>query len=179
VSAQDGPKDWTEWQPANAEWAQFQAVVEFRGGSKSREDLVKNKPASFKLKTLIGGRLKGQFPAELSGVRTIRIIYSEYGKFETIERFYESAAEFNYIEGGQNIRSVTILRPASAFDIDEAAKPRTDVAVTTPLPGVLAELGVSPGDMDRKISGRVYRLGSEWRRKGKTVEIRLKDYRPE
>ena len=177
VLAQDGPKDWTEWQPVNAEWAQFQAVVEFHGGDKSPEDLAKNKPASFKLKTLIGGRLKAELPPELEGVRTIKIVYSEYGKFETSEGFYENAAEVSYAKGGQNIRHVTIVRPASAFDIEEAAKPPTQLSVDTMLPGMLSELGVPLGGMSRKINGRVYRVDSEWRRKGKTVEIRLKDYR--
>jgi hypothetical protein len=178
VFAQVGSKDWTAWSPVEGDWIQFQAVVNFHGGAKSSERLAKVKPESLKLNTLIGGRVKAELPQALEGVQTVKVIYSAYGRFETMTGFFENFAEISKRREDQNVNPVTIIRPATAFDIAEASKPQADVTVQAQVPNILLQLGVDPGDANREISGRVYRLESEWRRKGKTVEVRLKDYRP-
>lgn len=176
--AQAGSKDWTPWSPVEGDWIQFQAVVNFHGGAKSAEQLVKARPESLKLKTLIGGRVKAELPKALEGIQTIKVIYSAFGRFETMTGFFENFAEMSKRREDQNVDPVTIIRPATGFDIAEAAKPQADVTVQSQVPNILLQLGVDPGDANRKITGRVYRLESEWRRKGKMVEVRLKDYRP-
>lgn len=170
-------KDWTPWAPVQGDWVEFQAVVDFYGEERPPEELVKADPKSLKTKVLIGGRMKGDLPSDLAGVKRFKIAYDAYGKFESSDGFFESVSEVIYSKTGQHIRPVTIVRRASEFDIAEAAKPLSEVTVSTPTPGVLIPLGVGPGEMRRKIAGRVYRIQSEWRRKGDIVEIRLKDYR--
>jgi len=177
--SQNAAKDWTPWADVVGDWIQFQAVVEFYGGAKSPEQLVKAKakPESLKVKTLIGGLLKRRLPQEVDGVRTIRVLYSAYGKFESSAGFFEDWVEVTNRNEDQNINPVTIVRPASSFDIAEAQRPPTEVGVHTPVPGIVVQLGNGVGDLNRTISGRPYRVFAEWRRKGKTVEVRLKDYR--
>jgi len=88
----------------------------------------------------------------------------------------EDWAELLYSKEGVNVRPVTITRPASQFDLLEGAKPAQEINMSTINPTILVPLGVEPVTT-RKLTGRIYRLKTEWRRRGNIVEIRLKDYR--
>jgi hypothetical protein len=175
VAGQDAKKDWTPWAAIDgSRWAEFQVIVDFVGGPKSPEAIAKAK--SLKVKCLIAGRISRTIPAEIEGVKYFKILYSEYGKFLTREDFMEDWAELLYSKEGVNVRPVTITGPASQFDLLEGAKPAQEINMSTINPTILVPLGVEPVTT-RKLTGRIYRLKTEWRRRGNTVEIRLKDYR--
>jgi hypothetical protein len=170
-----GPKEWTPWMPVEGNWVQFAVVTNFDSDAPA-EELAKKDLKSLKVYCLIGGKLLGDLPIELQGVKTFRILYTEYGEFRTWEDFRESSMDVSYTSKGQYIREVSIKRNASKFDVAEASKPITEIERTTTVPTILSNLGVGP--LKGKLSGHRYRVGAEWRRKGKTVEIKIKDYRP-
>ena len=173
---QKDTKDWTPWAPVQGDWAEFQALVNFKDGSKTRDEIVKAKLKSLKISVLIGGRIKGTVPPEVAGVKTIRILFTEIGRFQTFQDFMVDWVEVAYSRQGLNVNPVTIVRQASQFEVDQTAEPKSEVTMSTSMPTILAPLGVEPVST-KKLSGYRYRLQSEWRRKGNTVEIKLKDYR--
>lgn len=170
-----GPKEWTPWMPVEGSWAQFAVITSFDSDA-SAEELAKKDIKSLRVDCLIGGKLLGELPIELKGAKTFRILYTEYGEFRTLDDFRESSIEVPYYAKGQYIRQVVIRRKASQFEVAEASKPNIEIEQTTTVPTFLSSLGVDP--IKSKIRGRRYLVGAEWRRKGKTVEIRIKDYRP-
>ena len=178
TSAQNpaSPKDWTPWTPAQEEWAEFYVITNFHGGNKTPEQLAKKDIKSLKVDCFIVGRLLGQLPPDWAGVKTFRILYTQYGEFRGIDGFDEDSIVVPYSKAGQYVRPITITRTASQFDVDEASKPLTTVDITTTFPTQLRALGLDP--IKTKMSGHKYHVACEWRRKGSWVELRIKDYRP-
>lgn len=174
-SGQDsaGPKEWTSWANVEGDWVQFLVLINF---GEPPEKVAKKELKSLTIGCLIAGKLTGKVPAELKGVKTFRILYTEYGEFNREGFFRESSQEVPYKPRVQYIPEVGILRKASQFDVAEASKPVTEFERTVTFPTMLSALGVDP--LKAKIRGRQYLIGAEWRRKGKTVEIKIKDYRP-
>ena len=174
TSGQDsGPKEWTPWTAVKGDWVQFVVLINF---GEPPEKIAKKELKSLTVGCLIAGKVTGEVPADLHGVKTFRIIYTEYGEFNRDGFFKESSLEIPYKPKGQYIPEVGILRKASQFDVAEASKPVTEFERTVTFPTMLSALGVDP--LKAKIRGRQYLVGAEWRRKGKTVEIKIKDYRP-
>src|SRR6185369_9389933 len=129
-------KDWTLWAVAEENWAEFYVVTNFRGGSKPPEQLAKKELKSLKLECLIVGRLFGVLPPALKGVKNIRVLFTEYGRYETIEGNREEFFEVPYSgDEEQYFRQVSIIRPASQFDVDQESKPKSEVEITTKVPG--------------------------------------------
>jgi len=170
------PKDWTAWSPVEGDWAEFYVFTNFHGGNKTPEQLAKKNIKSLQVDCLIVGRLLGKLPPNLRGVKTFKILYTEYGKFRGIDDFGEDSVAIYYSSEGQYVRQVTITRPASQFDVEEASKPLAALETTTTMPTELRALGVDP--IRTKVSGHKYRVDCEWRRKGSAIELRIKDYRP-
>jgi len=172
--AQDsGPKEWTPWVAVEGDWVKFAVITSFE---EPPEKLAKKDLKQLRVGCLIAGRLTGEIPPELKGVKTFRVLYTEYGEFNRDGFFRESSIEVPHLSKAQYIPQVGISRKATQFDLSEASKPITELEMTTTVPTILSELGVSP--FKTKIRGRQYWVGADWRRKGKTVEIKIRDYRP-
>jgi len=171
------PKEWTPWAPNLNKWAEFLIITNFHGGNKTPEELAKKDLKSLKLDCQIFGRLSKDLPYELRGIETVRILYTEYGKFETIENFKVDYLELLYSGDGQYINPVTISRPAAEFDVAEASRPPSETELSRTAPPKISALGVEP-TMKSTLRGHRYLVGAHWRRKGKTVEVRIDDYRP-
>ena len=172
------PKEWTPWAPNLNKWAEFMIITSFRGGNKTPEQLAKKDLKSVKIDCQIFGRLSKDLPYELRGIETVRILYTEYGKFETDENFKVDYLELFYSPDGQYINPVKISRPAAEFDVAEASRPISEIEMTTLNPGKYYMLtGIAP-TTKFTLKGRPYFVGAHWRRKGKTVEVRIDDYRP-
>lgn len=173
------PKDWTPWAPVQSNWAEFLVIAVFRGGNKTPAQLAKKELKSLKVDCKIFGRLSKNLPTELEGVKSFRILYTEYGKFAGIEGFQEDSVEVPNWGNGQSFRRVTVTRQASEFDVREASKPLSATELTTTVPAFLNALGLGlDPSMEAKLEGHRYFVGAEWRRKGSTVELRVNDYRP-
>ncbi len=168
-------KDWTAWANVEGNWAEFYVFTNFTGGNKTPEQLAKKELKSLKVDCFIIGRIRGTLPADSERVKVIRVLYSQYGKYADMD-LKTDVREIYYDKNGQVLRAVTITRAASQFDIEEAAKPVTETVMTTNFPAIISMMGVDP--KSEKISGHRYRVNSEWRRKGSTIEVRLKNYRP-
>lgn len=167
------PKDWTSWSPVTDDWTEFYVFTKFRGGNRTPEQLAKKELKSLKVECVIVGRIKGDIPHEIIGVKAFKILYREYGMIEAVDLGEDTRLVY-YRREGQIVPAATIIRPATQFDVDEASKPASEAELTTNVPTFLSMLGVDP--IKSKISGRRYRVPLEWRRKGSTVEIRLKHY---
>ena len=87
------PKDWTPWSVLEGDWAEFYVITNFRGGSKTLEQLAKKDLKSLKVDCLIIGRLLGEPPPALKGVKNIRVMFTEYGKFERVDGLREESFE--------------------------------------------------------------------------------------
>ena len=177
LSAQTSPapKDWTPWLPTVGDWAEFYVFTNFRGGNKSPEQLAKKNLKSLKVVCIIAGRIAGDVPDTVKGVTAFSVLYREYGTVEGVDFGKESRIVY-YSKKGQLVPVATIVRSATQFDVDEAGKPSSEAKSTTELPSFIRMLGAD--NIQTKISGRRYRVPAEWRRKGNTVEILLKDYAP-
>lgn len=173
--ASNASKDWTAWADVEGNWAEFYVFTNFAGGKKTSEQLAKKELKSLKVDCFIIGRIRGTLPADSERVKVIRVIYTQYGKFADMD-LKTDVREVYYDKNGQVLRAVTITRPASQFDVDEAEKPVTETVMTTNFPTIISMMGIDP--KSEKISGHKYRVDAEWRRKGSTIEVRLKDYRP-
>lgn len=174
-NASNTSKDWTAWAEVDGNWAEFYVFTNFTGGNKTPEQLAKKELKSLKVDCFIIGRIRGTLPPDSERVKVIRVLYSQYGKYADMD-LKTDVREVYYDKNGQVLRAVTITRPASQFDVDETAKPVTETVMTTNFPTIISMMGVDP--KSEKISGHRYRVKSEWRRKGSTIEVRLKDYRP-
>ena len=171
------PKEWTPWLPNLNKWAEFLVITSFRGGNKTPEQLAKKDLKSLKVDCQIFGRLSKDLPYELRGIETVRILYTEYGKFETHEDFKVDYIELLYSGDGQYINPVTITRPAAEFDVAEASRPISEIEMTRLTSGKTYMLtGIAP-TTKFTLKGHPYLVGAHWRRKGKTVEVRIDEYR--
>lgn len=176
AQAPSAPKDWTAWAPVEGNWAEFYVMTNFHGGNRTPEELARKELKSLKVDCLILGRLLGQLPDDLRGAKTFKVLYTEYGKFRTTGDFSEDSLAVQYAGREQYLQPVQITRPASQFDVAEASKPLDVIEMNTTMPTLLVALGVS--DQKGRITGHKHRAALEWRRKGSTVELRVKDYRP-
>lgn len=167
------PREWTPWAPNLNKWAEFLIITSFRGGNKTPEQLAKKDLKSLKIDCQIFGRLSKNLPYELRGIETVRILYSEYGKFETWEDFKVDYIELLYSGDGQYINPVTITRPAAEFDVAEARQPISEIEMTRFFSGRTISSPVT-----FTLKGHPYFVGAHWRRKGKTVEVKIDEYRP-
>ena len=174
ISAQGG-KDWTPWTPVVGGWAEFYVFTEFRGKERTPEELAKTELKSLRVDCFIVGRIAGNVPDEIRGVKAFKVIYKDYGMFRNYGLNDDSRLVY-YDKDGKLVPPATIRRAATQFDVDQARNATADIKVTTVLPS----FGVwgGPEDMKSKVSGRRYRVPVEWRRKGSTVELRLKHYAP-
>lgn len=170
-----GPMEWTPWAPVEGGWAQFLVITSFRG-DKTPEQLANKDIKSLRVDCLIAGRLSGELPSELRGVKVIRILYSEYGEFQTTGGFRESSIVVPHSSKGQSLPPVEIRRPAHPFDVAETRKPVTDTEMTTTFPTIISALGAEPNKT--KIRGHRYLVSADWRRKENTIEVKIRDYRP-
>jgi len=111
-------------------------------------------------------------------IETIRILYSEYGEFETFENFKVDYIELLYSGDGQYINPVTISRRATEFDVAEARRPISEIEMTSLTSAKYYMIDGIGAPMKFTLKGHPYLVGAQWRRKGKTVEVKVNDYRP-
>lgn len=172
-------KDWTLWAPVQDKWAEFLVITNLRGGNKTPEQLAKTKLKSLKVDCQILGRLSSKLPPELKGVKSFRILYTEYGKFQGMDDFSEDFVVVPYSGNGQYLRPVTVTRPATEFDVAEASRPLSVTEMTITVPAKINSLGLGlDPSIEHKLRGHKYFVAAQWRRKGSTVELMVKDYRP-
>ena len=173
------PKEWTPWVPIQGKWAEFLVITNFRGGNKSPEQLARKDLKSLKLDCQILGRVSSKLPSELVGVKSFRILYTEYGTFEGPGDFREDFVEVPYSGSEQYFRPVTVTRHATEFDVAEARRPLSETEMTTITTAAINALGLQlEPSIESKLRGHKYLVSAQWRRKGNTVELRLDDYRP-
>lgn len=174
--AQSSGTGWSDWESVEGDWIQFYTLVRIRGGDKTPEELAKKSLKSLKVECFIAGRISDKVTAEIQGVKSIKVIYADLGRFETIEGFLVDFEVVPYVNEKKYIGGKVIRRPASQFDVEEASKPQTKVDESLGPNSLLTALGASDVSWQRK--GRFYPLSLHWRRKGSTLEIKVGDYRP-
>src|SRR4026207_681210 len=91
--AQSPSREWTEWQSVQGGWAELYTFVSFRGITNSKEAVSTVPLKKLKVENYIVGRFLPPFPPGVDGVKTFRILYTEFGKYETFEGFRVDFAE--------------------------------------------------------------------------------------
>lgn len=173
---QSSEKGWTPWADVEGDWAEFYVFVSFLGGDKPPDELAKKPLKSLKVVCKIVGRVRGEVPPEIQGVKLFRLNYKTYGELDYFD-YGKDWIDLYYSADGAVARIQEIKRPATQFDVDEVARAETNVNVKSVVP-VLPGVG-RVGPLESSLKGREYRIGVEWRRKGSKVELRLRDYRPD
>ena len=172
---QSSQKVWTPWTSVEGDWAEFYVFTRFAGGDKRPDELAKKPLNSLKVVCSVVGRVRGSVPPEIKGVKLFRIIYKAYGELTDFDHG-KDWIDLYYSEDGSVAAIKEFKRAAAQLDVDEAVQADSTVKVTTTVPTLPGPMVIDP--FESSLRGRKHRIGVEWRRKGSTVELKLKDYRP-